>query len=276
MLPRTKSRARSHARRGCPRRASGASPRPTCSSSPPSPDAVSPVDHFTMIRGWGLMYGVEIVAWFEYGLMACYGEPGFRPFPSYAESQGWLMSGSAEGGFRYMDPSNAGVQAFLANMMAEVGAAGAQLDDHFSCPTAYSGCSEAKMTAAARAIAQQVGGRTQLHLAPAPLSFSIDHLNANWLPWLQQGLFSTVAPQLYTANPTQYETELSESLAAVGAGFKSKYLAGVRVLGAGSDTPWTDVDQMLSIAQRSGVGVSIWDVAGITELYKTQFQQLWG
>jgi uncharacterized lipoprotein YddW (UPF0748 family) len=165
-----------------------------------------------------------------------------------------------------MDPDSPGMLDFLGDLLHDAlsvytaypNFVGVQLDDHFACP-AYFGtrCSEAVMTAAARAVASKLAQYSRyLLLAPATLSFARASLNVDWQSWMQAGLFSEVVPQLYTANAADFKADLDTNLDAFSD--TSRFRAGVRVNGTGASTPWASVIEQLVYAASKGVGVAIW------------------
>lgn len=59
----------------------------------------------------------EVVAWFEYGLIAAYGSLDSNPFGAYADTQeGWVLG--EEGSFFWLNASQPDVLSFLSNLLA--------------------------------------------------------------------------------------------------------------------------------------------------------------
>lgn len=214
---------------------------------------------------------MELHAWFEYGLMACYGSSTEgNAFASAAEDSGWILG--ASGGWMWMDPSS-GATDLLAEMLKEAlsypAVSGVQLDDHFACPVSLA-CDVSAMDRAARTVVTQA---EKVSLAPAPLTFALDNYNVNWTQWVEQSYFEEYTPQLYTASAVDFNASLTETLAALPP--STTILAGIRVDGSGSPTSWNSTTLMLDAADHSGVAPVIWYAHGILDLYPTEFQERW-
>lgn len=213
--------------------------------------------------------GLEVHAWLEYGLMACYGATTGNPFAEAAEQAGWIIGEHA--GWQWMEPSKAA--PLLHEMINEI-AAGygvpAQLDDHFACPAELPTCSSEKMDDASEEVAK---ASVRPSLSPAPLAFSRQNLNVDWAQWARDGRFTEYVPQLYTTDATAFASDLKATLAAVPA--STTIVAGLRVDGSGSPTPWAAVEGMLNSADEQRVGVSVWYADGAVRLYPSQFRARW-
>ena len=213
--------------------------------------------------------GLEIVAWMEYGLMACFGAIA-GAFAEAAQKKGWIIGSS--GGWQWLDPTAA--TPLLVAMVNEIGqqyGVPVQLDDHFACPAALATCSASKMHAAARVMSS--ARPTHLSLSPAPAAFALQHYNVDWPSWAQEGLFDEVVPQLYTAASATFEDELHEAVATVPRALD--FVAGIRADGSGQPTPWTELSRMLDIAVASQVGAAVWFTDGILNLYPEEFKAKW-
>jgi autotransporter-associated beta strand protein len=90
----------------------------------------------------------SIFGWFQYGLMAGYGNPGGSTTVSgYMESKGWLLQDSsgnytdASNGYSWMNPLVPQVQTYLANMLLDAvknyRLQGIQFDDHMGWPIEF-------------------------------------------------------------------------------------------------------------------------------------------
>lgn len=229
-------------------------------------------DDFGTYSAMAISHGIRAHAWFEYGLMCGYGSNG--RFCQYARQQGWTLG--SENGFEWMNP-NSNALAFLTGIMNDLangypGVTSLQLDDHFACPPTFGACSIETMNRAAANVSSSVRGRP-LSIAPATRGFAYEHLNVDWVAWMDNGYFSQVVPQVYYASASQFEAELDSELAYYSD--KAKYVVGVRVDGSGSNTQWDQVEAMLNFASGKGVGVCIWYAAGIVSLYPTQFATYW-
>ena len=96
-------------------------------------------DHLLWALEAGNHFGIEVYAWFEYGLMTSYGGIN-NDFARYAQGKGWIL-GQYNNAFYWMDPSNTDVLHFIAGIMKDAilnygpkGLRGVQLDDHFATP----------------------------------------------------------------------------------------------------------------------------------------------
>jgi uncharacterized lipoprotein YddW (UPF0748 family) len=152
----------------------------------------------------------EVHAWFEYGLIASYGEP-VTPFGLYAQEKGWILG--EEGGFTWLDATS-NATTFLASLLADVardypGCAGVQLDDHFAQPTSL--VPEARavpiMNSAAQTTASIVREATRsassvISLSPTTLSQALVSYGVDWASWVEQGYFDQYIPQLYRNSAT--------------------------------------------------------------------------
>jgi hypothetical protein len=215
-------------------------------------------------------------AWFEYGLMACFGDFAASAFGQAAADQGWLTG--MDGGWWWMDPAS-NATPFVATLLNEAmdlyNITGVQLDDHFACPASLgsSVCSVAVMDDAAMALSDAfTGSRAALALSPAPLDFALRNYNVDWRHWGDLGLFSEFAPQHYTTTASSFELGLADTLAAFQP---DRVLAGIRLQGTGANTPWGEVSKMLDYSEKEGVGVSLWFSDGVLNLYQRQLQEYW-
>ena len=59
--------------------------------------------------------GIEVVAWFEYGLISCYGSCAYG---NIARSKGWELG--SDGGFTWLNPGNAEFRDFFTKMIHDV------------------------------------------------------------------------------------------------------------------------------------------------------------
>ena len=217
----------------------------------------------------GASLSVEIVAWMEYGLMACYGATAGNAFAEAAERKGWVIG--SEGGWQWLDPTAA--TPLLVAMVTEIGhqyGVAVQMDDHFACPSVLVACSEPKMHDAARLLSSAT---PHLSLSPAPAGFALQHFNVDWPSWGAEGLFDEVVPQLYTAASAAFAEELRAAVAAAPRNLS--FVAGIRVDGSGQPTAWAEVSRMLDLAVESQVGAAVWYSDGVLNLYPEEFKAKW-
>ncbi|XP_077866349.1 uncharacterized protein LOC144341586 [Saccoglossus kowalevskii] len=218
--------------------------------------------------------GMEIYAWFEYGLMAAYGGPSSNAFSQYAYNHGWVR-GEARG-YTWLIASHSDVLAFMAGIMQDAidnypEIDGVQLDDHFSQPSDF-GILHGTMTSAAEYILREIP-QGLVSLSPATMDWSRDYSNVDWEKWYNDDLgFFEYIPQLYYDNYNSFNHELTDTINRVG---KDWLLTGVRVNGSGPDTPWAEVEKMLDRCEVENIAYVIWYSEGIIETYPDQFANYW-
>lgn len=233
----------------------------------------------------GESLGIEVYAWFEYGLMPSYGSIN-NDFARYAESSGWILG--QYNGFFWLDPRNSDVIAFLGNIMldavngyASKGLKGVQLDDHFASPVSL-GRTAADMDAAAAYIRSVIPASTPtspapaLSLSPSTLSFSISTYNVDWNKWGQSDYYDEVIPQIYRTTFASFKSEFDHMVLAVGDSTQSKWVgSGIRVDGSGDSTAWPEVNDMIEYCTSHRQGAVVWYARGILETYPSNFQSVW-
>jgi uncharacterized lipoprotein YddW (UPF0748 family) len=225
---------------------------------------------------------VNIHAWLEYGLIAQYGTKATVPFARNASEQGWILG--AANGFLWMDGRIEGVQKWLCGVIRDASdahpdLASIQLDDHFALPASLVGASipnQQSMTTLAESLST-CAHAVDLALSPATLSFAKSALNVDWALWLASPVsvpFGMYYPQIYRSTFSAFELEYNHTLDVV-SNVGDRWIPGIRVLGSGAPTPWTDVHLMLNRAEEHG-GVVVWYAAGILDSYAEQFCEVWG
>ncbi|XP_035673014.1 uncharacterized protein LOC118413593 [Branchiostoma floridae] len=224
------------------------------------------------VLGWaveeGQKNGIEVWAWFEYGLKACWGSsPTVTVFSNKVYGLGWIKGQAGE--YWWMDAGNTQVLDFLAGMMQDAvdnypGLAGVQLDDHFVQPWQLGTGLVATMTNAARHILGQVSGRVSLSPI-APPSLSLTNYNVDWASWARDDIgFHEYVPQIYREDASVFNTDLDRVMSEVG---KTKLVPGLRCIGSGSPTTYSALSQMISRCEAEGVGYSVWYSRCFTLLY---------
>ena len=151
--------------------------------SNPNPDYLSNVLQAAQAVG-----GVDIVAWFEYGVMGCYtGSP--CQYGNIARSKGWMLG--TDGEFTWLNPSNSQFTSFLSSMINDVKTGysqqyacfkGVQVDDHFSVPSGlyFDGADQA-MTSLATLISNTIGSE-YFSIAPATMPLAREYHSVDWPP----------------------------------------------------------------------------------------------
>jgi uncharacterized lipoprotein YddW (UPF0748 family) len=257
------------------------------------PDGYAGYDLLAWALKAGDAFQIQVIAWFEYGLMA---EPN-SVFGQWASAHGWTLG--ALHNVSWLDPRQPQVLGFLAGILADawigystLGLAAVQLDDHFASPAALPLSPNVTMVTvhdmneAMRTVSLALQSLTcpfrcaKLTLSPAPLDFALTQYHVNWTVWLQQGWVSAVVPQLYRTTLGSFQAALNATMdVLLTTGVCSlMHAVGIRVDGSGPATNWSDVVGMWRTVRTQtadATGVSVWFAHGIAELYPTQFRCLW-
>lgn len=232
-------------------------------------------------------YGMEVIAWFEYGLMAAYSSVEGNAFAMEVQSRGWLLG--QHNNYYWMNASMIEVQDWFISLLHDAlshyagrGLRGIQLDDHFGYPQSLGG-STVVMNEFMSKIHKMVhrfngrdGKNSILSLAPSIKSMSLDTYCVDWDLWGQQNLYDEVIPQLYRSDIDSYTAIFQDTVASISPITKSLFIAsGIRLDGSGSPTPQVDLMQMIEYTKDQGVGNSIWYGRGIIETYPNIFMSEW-
>jgi len=225
--------------------------------------------------------GMNVYAWFEYGLIAAYGDIN-NDFARKAQEKGWILGQEGQG-FVWMDPDNGEVLSFLVGILndswtnySEKGLKGVQLDDHFSSPVSL-GKNTESMTSAMKYVHESMSSKVVLSLSPSTLDQALYTYNVDWNAWGVDGYYNEVIPQLYRSSSSQFEKVFDDTWKGMSVQTRRLFnAAGIRVDGSGEPTPWIDVQESIEYCDRSGVGSSVWYAHGIVELYNEQFKEIWG
>ncbi|XP_066278466.1 uncharacterized protein [Branchiostoma lanceolatum] len=224
------------------------------------------------VLGWaveeGLKRGIEIWAWFEYGLIATWGSsPTLSVFSNTVYQRGW-MKGEAKG-YWWMDADNTEVLDFVAGMMQDAfdnypGLGGVQLDEHFGQPYQLGTDLVATMNGAASHILEKVSGKVSL--APvSPPQASLLNYNMDWARWATEDIgFHEYVPKIYRDLASTFDYDLIQIIGQVG---KDKLIPGIRCIGSGANTPYDVLSDMMSRCEAEGLGHSVWYSKCFTLLY---------
>lgn len=235
----------------------------------------------------GKLHNVEVVAWFEYGLMSAY-QSAPNSFSTKVKQLGWELG--LYNSFYWMNPSLSDVQGFLNGIIRDClenyvdeGLLGVQLDDHFAYPVALGG-TKTVMDNLMKSVHNTVQdckanfpqSKILLSLAPSILSLSTDTYSVDWNSWGNQKLYDEVIPQLYRSDYKSYASIMSETWNSISSQTKTLFIAsGIRVDGSGASTPEDDVNKMIDLSKTYSVGNSIWYCRGILETYPKSFPSEW-
>ena len=244
-------------------------------------------DHLKWTLSAASDVGIEVYAWFEYGLIAAYGGIN-NGFSKVATDKGWILGQEGQG-FVWMDPDNQDVLAFLSGIMGDawtgyssLGLKGVQLDDHFASPVSL-GKNFTSMNNAMEYVREYLqtqkdsqGNVPILSLSPSTLSQAMQSYNVDWNLWGDQNLYDEVIPQLYRSDYQSFKSVFDQTMKQISGVTMSYFTSsGIRVDGSGDVTPWDDVNQSIEYAASFGVSPCIWYAHGIVEVYPEQFTQLW-
>ena len=236
-------------------------------------------------------YQMEVIAWFEYGLMTSYAAVEGHAFAMEVQSRGWLLG--EHNNYYWMNASMIEVQDLLTSLLHDAlthyagkGLNGIQLDDHFGYPESLGGNTAVMNTFMTKIrnmvarfnVRQQEAGKPPvlLSLAPSIKSMSLDTYCVDWDLWGEQKLYDEVIPQLYRSDITSYISIFQDTMNSISPTTKSLWIAsGIRLDGSGSPTPQADVTQMIQYTKSYGIGDAIWYGRGIIETYPDSFLLEW-
>ena len=196
------------------------------------------------------LYGIKVVAWFEYGFASVYnnetGGPILNRYPSWASID---FSGkiTEKNKFYWLDPFNPEVQQFLRKLMTEViekypEIAGLQGDDRLPALPSNGGYNPAvvarykretgriptadfleatwlqwradKLTNFGTYIYRHVkslGGHYMMSWSPSPYSWSLENYLQDWPAWLKKEQVDHIHPQLYRYSFDAYKTAFDQN-----------------------------------------------------------------
>ena len=99
-------------------------------------------------------------------------------------------------------------------------------------------------------------------LAPSTASFSAANYCADWPKWMASS--DEVLPQVYRSTYSSFATDWAAQITASGTS-RAELGAGLRLLGTGSATPWSDLQQQIDKTRTDGaLGHSIWYSEGVS------------
>jgi uncharacterized lipoprotein YddW (UPF0748 family) len=209
----------------------------------------------------GKRQGLQIYAWYEYGLM-------LHPDDSLAKKHpDWLLAGGKlVNNCVWLNPSHLEVQQYFKNLFAEVAylypqLVGIQLDDHWSVPREFGEYSNqlTQLTAQVAATVKKIQPDWIISLSPNPPNFAYQQYNQNWLDWVYQGYIDEVVVQIYRPSTT----EVNQTLPYSGLPEASEYVpvaAGIYTGFSGQGLeikPLKEVQQQIKAVQNQGYGYSL-------------------
>jgi uncharacterized lipoprotein YddW (UPF0748 family) len=216
----------------------------------------------------GRALGIQVFAWFEYGLMSKYNQYD-GAFAKVAKAKG-LEVGSALG-FTWMHPLKS--VPFLAGIMIDAlryGVNGVQLDDHFCYPPSLPGSSAQVLTQAAQQVVAAVRAavpKAYISLSPSPSHHHIKTCNARWLDWAKMGLFDEYAPQMYHYQASAVIGEVTSTLKVLASSPKRPFIVGWAIDHAGKNISPAEATKLVKWMKSKNLGFSVWYAKGVLETY---------
>ena len=209
----------------------------------------------------GKSQGLNIYAWYEYGMMAGLDDGLATQHPE------WLLS--TPQGEQYieqhlwLDPNNPEVQEYFRNLLVEVAEnypqlAGIQLDDHWGIPAIFGNYQQA-MTELTRNVTEavrQINPNLIISLSPNPYGFSRKKYSQDWMLWLKEGFFDELVLQIYRDD----SQSVRQSTITSGIREASNYVNVAVGLFAGGEPklkPIKEIRQQIQTVETLNYGYSI-------------------
>jgi hypothetical protein len=214
----------------------------------------------------------------------------------------------APDGMVWMNPLHAEVRAFLLGIVVEAlnkyDVDGVQLDDRLAWPANTMGYDEYTSAAYAKDHggpppadpnnAEWVRWRSEkvtefakefydavrkarpdvlVSVSPSPYPWSAEHHLADWHAWARDGWMDEYVPQVYRDSFSRFADEWPKQVDAVGTR-RGDLVAGLRIVGEGRDTPWSDLERMCEQARQTGAaGHCWWFSRGVLQVYPQEIQR---
>jgi autotransporter-associated beta strand protein len=100
-------------------------------------------------------------------------------------------------------------------------------------------------------------------LSPSVASFSAANYLTTWPDYMAAGLLDEVVPQVYRSTYSSFASEWVNQINAVGG--TEEMAGGLRLLGSGAATSWSDLEQMINDTREdNALGHSIWYSEGVS------------
>ncbi len=252
-------------------------------------------------------------AWFEYGFMAAHGE---TENTLVREKPEWLsedIDGNriAPNGFVWMNPLHPEVRDFLLGLVLDAvdryDLDGVQLDDRLAWPHYTMGYDDLTRAVYAHEhdgaeppedpknpdwlrwradkiteFAEEFYGKLRevrpellVSVSPGPYPWSYENYACDWPSWAYEGWYDEFIPQVYREDFGAFEDDWRDQLEAMGRR-RGDLLAGLRIVGSGSDTSWEDLRKKIERVRESGAGGHVhWFSRGVLEVYPDELREFY-
>jgi uncharacterized lipoprotein YddW (UPF0748 family) len=236
--------------------------------------------------------GMQVIPWFEYGLMEPADAAVVRQHPDWVleasdGSSNVNMHGKA---MVWLNPAHPGVRQRLIGLIGEIvqrcSVDGIQLDDHFAWPVdlGYDAYTRAlyrqdtgndpplnasdrtwmtwrrhRLTDLLRELRQVLKskgtGRAYVSLSPGPFRFAYNKWLQDWELWSLGGLIDELVVQNYAYSVAGFAKDLNQPALVKASGWGIPVEIGILAGFGGRTTPMEDLSQRVQIANARGHGV---------------------
>ncbi len=236
--------------------------------------------------------GMQVIPWFEYGLMEPADATVVRQHPDWIlqasdGSSSVSMHGKA---MVWLNPAHPGVRQRLIGLIGEIvqrcGVDGIQLDDHFAWPVdlgydpytraryrndtgsdppqnasdrAWMTWRRHRLTELLRELRQVLKskgtGQAYVSLSPGPFRFAYNKWLQDWELWSLGGLIDELVVQNYAYSVAGFAKDLQQPALVKASGWGIPVEIGILAGFGGRTTPIDDLSQRVQIATAKGHGV---------------------
>ena len=236
--------------------------------------------------------GMQVIPWFEYGLMEPADAAVVRQHPDWVlEASDGSSSVNMHGkAMVWLNPAHPGVRQRLIGLIGEIvqrcSVDGIQLDDHFAWPVdlGYDAYTRAlyrqdtgndpplnasdrtwmtwrrhRLTDLLRELRQVLKskgtGRAYVSLSPGPFRFAYNKWLQDWELWSLGGLIDELVVQNYAYSVAGFAKDLNQPALVKASGWGIPVEIGILAGFGGRTTPMEDLSQRVQIANARGHGV---------------------
>ena len=209
----------------------------------------------------GMRQGLNIYAWYEYGMMVLPQDTIAQQHPD------WLLSTNKGKQFieqhLWLNPSHPEVRQYFVDLFTEVAIKypnlyGIQLDDHWGIPIVFGNQTQA-MTELTRLVVtaiRQANPNLIISLSPNPYQFSLKKYSLDWLQWLKEDLFDELVMQIYRIDSNSVRNSI------VNSGIKDakqyvKVAVGIFAGGEPQLKSFTEITKQIEVVKEFGYGYSV-------------------
>lgn len=142
-----------------------------------------------------------------------------------------------------------------------------------------------KVTAFAKRFHDELKARRPhliVSISPAIWDWCYDNYACDWKTWSHLGWMDEYIPQIYRTTFERVRSDWPAQLEAVGAGRERDLIAGLRMVGAGDDTPWEDYRRKIELVREmKGPGGEVagghchWFSRGVLEVYPEELTRFY-